>query len=193
MFHIFVTAVLYAVSCYINGLVQERWNSSALAMELHFSCANPSISVRIMKASDCLIWHPSTSTIHSTMTRTRSFCVFLFSVYLQPCFLCNQHDQSRRYAQTTPWPGPRLQRKKKSILFNKGVLTWLLIGCATSQSQVRFENFVNQYWNFLVIQTPSGPVYKHGLSLILKWRSNHMPSNVWDEINYPFPNLGMDK
>ena len=28
----------------INGIVQERGNSSALAMELHLSCANPSIS-----------------------------------------------------------------------------------------------------------------------------------------------------
>ena len=28
---------------YIHGLVQERWNSSALAMELHISCINPSV------------------------------------------------------------------------------------------------------------------------------------------------------
>ena len=28
---------------YINGLVQERRNSSALAMELRISCTNPSI------------------------------------------------------------------------------------------------------------------------------------------------------
>ena len=28
---------------YIDGLVQERWNSSALAMELHLSCINPSV------------------------------------------------------------------------------------------------------------------------------------------------------
>ena len=28
---------------YIDGLVQERRNSSALAMELRLSCANPSI------------------------------------------------------------------------------------------------------------------------------------------------------
>ena len=29
---------------YIDALVQERHNSSALAMELHLSCINPSIS-----------------------------------------------------------------------------------------------------------------------------------------------------
>ena len=28
---------------YIDGLMQERCNSSALAMELHPSCSNPSI------------------------------------------------------------------------------------------------------------------------------------------------------
>ena len=29
----------------------------------------------------------------------------------------------------------------------------------------------------------------HGLILILTWISNHMPSHVWDEITYPFPNF----
>ena len=29
---------------YIDGLVQERLNSSALAMELHLSCTNPLVS-----------------------------------------------------------------------------------------------------------------------------------------------------
>ena len=33
----------YNMVLYINGLVQERRNSSALAMELHLSCTNPSI------------------------------------------------------------------------------------------------------------------------------------------------------
>ena len=32
-----------------------------------------------------------------------------------------------------------------------------------------------------------GPFYWHGL--ISAWISNHMPSEVWDEITYPFPNL----
>ena len=42
--------------CQINGLVQERRNSSALALELHLSCINP---------SKCYIWyHP--------------WCVFLY-------------------------------------------------------------------------------------------------------------------
>ena len=33
---------------YIDGYVQERCNSSALAMELHFSCTNPSIYKQIV-------------------------------------------------------------------------------------------------------------------------------------------------
>ena len=36
---------------HINGLVQERHNSSALAMELHLSCINPSISFISHKSS----------------------------------------------------------------------------------------------------------------------------------------------
>ena len=30
---------------------------------------------------------------------------------------------------------------------------------------------------------------RHGLSLFLAWIHNHMLSNVWGEINYPFPNF----
>ena len=32
--------MLYLIEVYINGLLQERRNSSALAMELHLSCTN---------------------------------------------------------------------------------------------------------------------------------------------------------
>ena len=35
----------YAISWHIDGLMQERCNSSALALELHLSCTNPSTSV----------------------------------------------------------------------------------------------------------------------------------------------------
>ena len=33
------------------------------------------------------------------------------------------------------------------------------------------------------------PFYKHLLTIIPAWISNHMPSKVWDEIIYPFPNF----
>ena len=39
----FVIAVFSFRPCYIHGLVQERRNSSALAMELRLSCSNPLI------------------------------------------------------------------------------------------------------------------------------------------------------
>ena len=26
-------------------------------------------------------------------------------------------------------------------------------------------------------------------ALLLRWISNHMPNNMWDEITYPFPNF----
>ena len=34
-----------------------------------------------------------------------------------------------------------------------------------------------------------GPFYQLGLTIIPSWISNHMPSKVWDEITYPFPNF----
>ena len=34
-----------------------------------------------------------------------------------------------------------------------------------------------------------GHFYKHGLTSIPTWMSNHMPSKDWDEITYPFPNF----
>ena len=31
--------------------------------------------------------------------------------------------------------------------------------------------------------------YLHGLTFIPSWMSNHMPSKLWNEITYPFPNF----
>ena len=31
-----------------------------------------------------------------------------------------------------------------------------------------------------------GPFYTHGLTLIPAWKSNHIPSKVWEEITHPF-------
>ena len=33
------------------------------------------------------------------------------------------------------------------------------------------------------------PFYEHGLNLIPAWISNHKPSKVYDEVNYPFLNF----
>ena len=42
--------------------------------------------------------------------------------------------------------------------------------------------------NKLCIET-RGPFYYYGLTLIPAWISNHRPSEVWDEITYPFLNF----
>ena len=34
-----------------------------------------------------------------------------------------------------------------------------------------------------------GPIYKHGVTLTPAWISNCMPSKMWNEIMYPFPNF----
>ena len=36
---------------------------------------------------------------------------------------------------------------------------------------------------------PVCPFYQHGLTLILQWVSDHMPSKGYDEITYPFQNF----
>ena len=39
---------MYSATSYFHGLVQERRNSSALAMELRLSCINTSISYKLI-------------------------------------------------------------------------------------------------------------------------------------------------
>ena len=34
-----------------------------------------------------------------------------------------------------------------------------------------------------------GSFYQRESTWILAWSSNHMPSKMWDEITYPFPNF----
>ena len=43
--------------------------------------------------------------------------------------------------------------------------------------------------SLLICLCPFVPFYLHGLTLIPTWISNHIPSKVWDEITYPFPNF----
>ena len=59
---------------HIDGLMQERRNSSALAMELHLSCTNPSIYARFQPmhllwehlcSANTLRWPMITHTIYS--------------------------------------------------------------------------------------------------------------------------------
>ena len=40
---------------YFDGLVQERHNSNALAMELRLSCTNPSINVPLAEATQVIL------------------------------------------------------------------------------------------------------------------------------------------
>ena len=40
----------------------------------------------------------------------------------------------------------------------------------------------------LVTSTP-GALLQSSLTLIPAWMNNHMPSKMWDEIIYPFPNF----
>ena len=44
-------------------------------------------------------------------------------------------------------------------------------------------------WLNTLHETTSSTFYWQGLTLIPAWISNYMPSNVWDEITYPFLNF----
>ena len=39
------------------------------------------------------------------------------------------------------------------------------------------------------IHSSSAPFYKHGLTLIPVWKSNHVQYKLWDEMTYPFQNF----
>ena len=39
------------------------------------------------------------------------------------------------------------------------------------------------------LATHWGPFYWHGVTSILTWIANHVPSNLWDDITYPVPNF----
>ena len=49
--------------------------------------------------------------------------------------------------------------------------------------------WINLIHSLNCVRNFSGPFSLHGLTLIPAWISNHMPSKVWDEISYPFPNF----
>ena len=50
----------------------------------------------------------------------------------------------------------------------------------------------NVLWvNLHTFQYSSDLFYRHGLTLIPAWISNHMRTKVWDEITYPFSNFNV--
>ena len=64
------------------------------------------------------------------------------------------------------------------------------------QSLRNFTGFYSRRWCISVQNYKQwerfdvrAPFYNDGLTLIPAWRSNHIPSRVWDEITYPFPNF----
>ena len=92
-------------------------------------------------------------------------------------------------------PGLHLSLGCRGNLFSVGALTpsQFPVGCCCPTAEV-------WNWIFLLLDgLPSGvdephlptigPFYQHGFTLIPAWISNHMPSNMWDEITYPFLNF----
>ena len=39
------------------------------------------------------------------------------------------------------------------------------------------------------LKNTRGPIYYHGLTLILTWISNYIHYEVWDEVTYQFPDF----
>ena len=76
---------------HIDGLVQERCNSSALAMELRLSCTNPSI---------CIIFsywlRPCSAIVGKIWAHTwRCYICNVFSYWLRPCSAINRNQTLR--------------------------------------------------------------------------------------------------
>ena len=62
---------------------------------------------------------------------------------------------------------------------HRSSITWFF------QTRVNIETY-NTTQTFC---TTTDPFYQHGLTLIPAWISNHMPSEVWGKLSYPFPNF----
>ena len=57
-YHDTIDILITRIAGIIDGLVQERRNSSALAMELRLSCINPSLQYNIHRLVSYKIWQP---------------------------------------------------------------------------------------------------------------------------------------
>ena len=65
---------------YIDGLVQERCNSSALTMDLHLSCTNPSIcgpTEGTLSSGKCFLWGWGICSPDLNLTPLAAFLRFL--------------------------------------------------------------------------------------------------------------------
>ena len=69
--------------CYINGLMQERRNSSASAMELRLSCTNPSTWL----LAPCFMWEAQ-SLLSSTLCELRMLLLGFTALILHSLWSC---------------------------------------------------------------------------------------------------------
>ena len=72
---------------YVDGLVQERRNSSALTMELHFSCTNPSMCARSRWMShtvDISVANPMNETFECAISYINNFLIITSCPSLKP-------------------------------------------------------------------------------------------------------------
>ena len=78
------------ISEHINGLVQERRNSSALAMELHLSCTNPLLCYGLSSWAPCQIFlrwmSQNIFDEKSTLVQAMAWCHQAASHYLSQCW-----------------------------------------------------------------------------------------------------------
>ena len=58
-----------------------------------------------------------------------------------------------------------------------------------SSDDIDIGNMVHPHLKWWIISTTWAHFYKHDLTLIPVWISNHMPSKGWDGITYPFLNF----
>ena len=82
-----------------------------------------------------------------------------------------------------------------SSIDNKTALVQVMAWRRTNRRQaITWTKFDPVHWRIYALRwvkavAAMGLFYWHGLTLIPAWISNHMPSKVWEEIIYPFPNF----
>ena len=149
----------------------EIRKSNALTMGLRLPCTNPLIWSRKL----CITWN-TTDLILLIQSVLSYNSEHIFVYPTMSLFLCMH------------WPFVHW-----SIVF---IFLWefLLIRLLRGPVMSNASFNVCIYWICLLVfyciaLYIVGPFYYHGLILIPAWISNHLPSKMYGEITYPFPNF----
>ena len=100
--------------------------------------------------------------------------------------LGNETTIKMQYVMRLVCPSSREHLKRNRRCITLGTLMTSSVITDAKSVDSNFVDFVHPMSPSEHCFVNCGPFYKHGLTLIPTWISNHMHYKVWDEITYPF-------